>query len=88
MVRYSVTMHDDLVKTIDRMCDARGMSRSEWLNELCTTHLDGASGNGVQTVVPAGIPPASVPGPNMTDYEAACANFTIDVPEHFNFGTT
>ncbi|KUL01798.1 MAG: Acetyl-CoA synthetase, partial [Methanoculleus marisnigri] len=32
MVRYSVTMHDDLVKTIDRICDTRGISRSEWLN--------------------------------------------------------
>ena len=86
MVRYSVTMDDDLVKAIDRMRGYRGISRSEWLNELCKKHLDSASGNGVQTEVPAGIPHPGVPEPNMTDYEAACANFSIDVPEHFNFG--
>ncbi|MDK2988932.1 MAG: acetyl-CoA synthetase, partial [Methanoculleus sp.] len=86
MVRYSVTMDDGLVKAIDRMREFRGMSRSEWLNELCTKYLDGASANGVQAEVPAGVMPASVREPNMTDYEAACANFTIDVPEHFNFG--
>ncbi|MCK9277090.1 MAG: ribbon-helix-helix protein, CopG family, partial [Methanoculleus sp.] len=61
MVRYSVTMHDDLVKAIDRMCDSLGMSRSEWLNELCTAHLNSAPGGGVQTVAPAAMPPASVP---------------------------
>jgi len=88
MVRYSVTMQDDLVKKIDTICDSVGMSRSEWLNELCMKHLDGngVSGSGVQAAVSVGISPEAGPGHNMTDYEAACAGFTIDVPEYFNFG--
>ncbi|KAF5039359.1 Acetyl-coenzyme A synthetase [anaerobic digester metagenome] len=87
MVRYSVTMDDDLVKTIDRMCDSLGMSRSEWLNKLCTAHLSGAPGNGGgQGVAPTLMPPLQAPGPNMTDYETACASFKIDVPDYFNFG--
>lgn len=86
MVRYSVTMDDDLVTQIDRIREPRGMSRSEWLNELCKTYLNGASGSGVKAAVPVGAPLASASGPNMTDYDAACANFKIDVPEYFNFG--
>jgi len=81
-------MQDDLVKKIDTICDSVGMSRSEWLNELCMKHLDGngVSGSGVQAAVSVGISPEAGPGHNMTDYEAACAGFTIDVPEYFNFG--
>ncbi len=88
MVRYSVTMDDDLVKAIDRIREYRDMSRSEWLNDLCTKYLNGASAKGVQTAVPAGgVQSANTREPNMTDYEAACANFRIDVPpEQFNFG--
>ena len=86
MVRYSVTMDDDLVKAIDRIREYRDMSRSEWLNDLCTKYLNGASAKGVQTAVPAGVQPANTREPNMTDYEAACANFRIDVPDQFNFG--
>ena len=86
MVRYSVTMDDDLVKEIDKICGSLGKSRSEWLNELCITYLDGASDSCVQTLVSAAVPPASGQGPNMTNYEAAYANFSIDVPEQFNFG--
>ncbi|NLB01693.1 MAG: AMP-binding protein [Methanomicrobiales archaeon] len=86
MVRYSITMDDDLVKAIDRMREYRGISRSEWLNDLCTKYLDGASAKGVQPVVPEGVQSVSAREPNMTDYDAACANFRIDVPEFFNFG--
>ena len=87
MVRYSVTMPDDLVKKIDRLCDARGVSRSEWLNELCTTHVESASDNDVlQPAILGEIPSKRTLGPNVPDYEAACANFTIDVPAYFNFG--
>ena len=86
MVRYSVTMDDDLVKKIDKICGSLGMSRSEWLNDLCIKHLNGASGSGVQAMVSAIIPTDNGPGHNMTDYEAAYANFSIDVPEYFNFG--
>ena len=25
--------------------------------------------------------------PNMTDYEAECRNFSLEVPEYFNFAT-
>ena len=86
MVRYSVTMDDDLVKKIDKICGSLGMSRSEWLNDLCIKHLNDASGSGVQAMVSAIIPTDNGPGHNMTDYEAAYANFSIDVPEYFNFG--
>ncbi|WP_242405140.1 AMP-binding protein [Methanoculleus bourgensis] len=86
MVRYSVTMDDDLVKKIDTICSSLAMSRSEWLNDLCIKHLDGASGSGVQAMVSAVIPSESGPGHNMIDYDAAYANFSIDVPEYFNFG--
>ncbi len=86
MVRYSVTMDDDLVEKIDKICGSLAMSRSEWLNDLCIQHLDGASGSGVQAMVSAVIPCESGPGHNMIDYDAAYANFSIDVPEYFNFG--
>ncbi|MFA7561876.1 MAG: AMP-binding protein [Methanoculleus sp.] len=86
MVRYSITMDDDLVKAIDRMREYRGISRSEWLSNLCTKYLDGASAKGVQPAVPEGVLPVNTREPNMTDYDAACANFRIDVPEYFNFG--
>ncbi|NLA37779.1 MAG: AMP-binding protein, partial [Methanomicrobiales archaeon] len=79
-------MDDDLVKQIDKICGSLGMSRSEWLNDLCIVHLDGASGSSAQAMVSAAIPPASGPGYNMTDYDVACANFSIEVPEYFNFG--
>jgi acetyl-CoA synthetase len=64
MVRYSVTMQDDLVKKIDTICDSVGMSRSEWLNELCMKLLDGngVSGSGVQAAVSVGSRPRPARG--------------------------
>jgi acetyl-CoA synthetase len=87
MVRYSVTMNDDLVRKVDTICNLKGMSRSEWLNEICTTHLAGISGgvNGRHGIAPVS-PPAGEKLHNMADYEVACASFSIDVPEYFNFG--
>ena len=86
MVRYSVTMDDDLVQEIDSVREYHGMSRSEWLNNLCRKYLSSTPANGVKTDVPTGVPSGNTREPNMTDYEAACANFRIDVPEYFNFG--
>ena len=89
MVRFSVTMDDDLVKKIDDISDLGNVSRSEWITHACSREAE-------RSVVPGGgqslydllhlrsqIP---VNEPNMTDYEELCSNFSIDVPEFFNFG--
>jgi acetyl-CoA synthetase len=88
MVRYSVTMDDDLTATIDKSCEKRKISRSEWINEACTTHLTSVTGTGITG--------AALPAPagskddqnvhNIHDYDAMYHSFKIDVPEYFNFG--
>ena len=88
MVRYSVTMDDDLTATIDKSCEKRKISRSEWINEACTTHLLSGTGRstiGATPVVPAG-PKGNQNEHNMPDYDAMYHSFKIDVPEYFNFG--
>jgi acetyl-CoA synthetase len=86
MVRYSVTMGDDLVRKIDKLCNIKGMSRSEWLNAICTTHLENSGDGGARSTILPARPAAIGAGQNMSDYEASYATFSIDVPEHFNFG--
>jgi len=88
MVRYSVTMDEDLTTTIDKSCEKRKISRSDWITEACTTHLMQASG--ASTTGPANLP---FPGPvsrqvdhNMRDYDETYRSFNIAVPEFFNFG--
>src|SRR5674476_842146 len=88
MVRYSVTMDDALTTSIDKSCEGRKISRSEWINEACTTHLSLNSGNrtiGANTLPSAG----QVLGHNdhnMPDYNEMYRSFKIDVPDYFNFG--
>ena len=88
MVRYSVTMDDTLTDTIDKSCEKRKISRSDWISEACHKNLAGSSGTG-----PAGAPALPSAGPvfghndhNMVSYDETCNNFRIDVPEYFNFG--
>jgi len=88
MVRYSITMSDTLAENIDKSCEKRKLSRSDWINEACTTHLSlaGSPGSaGVQTL-PSVAPATGKDAHNMPDYEAMYRDFHIDVPEYFNFG--
>ncbi len=88
MVRYSVTMDDTLTENIDKSCEKRKVSRSDWINEACTMFLaqsGSTSPAGAKTIPCAG----AVMGPdehNMPDYDAMYRDFKIDVPEYFNFG--
>ncbi|HXX54739.1 MAG TPA: AMP-binding protein [Methanoregula sp.] len=81
MVRYSVTMEDELAKNIDKLCDMRKISRSEWVVQACTAKI--AAGAGPAATGP--VVPASELH-NMPDYEEMYRNFHIDVPEYYNFG--
>ena len=88
MVRYSVTMDDALTDTIDKSCEKRKMSRSDWISEACNKNL--AESSGVST---SGAPALPSAGPvfghndhNMSSYDETYKNFRIDVPENFNFG--
>ena len=88
MVRYSVTMDDELTTSIDKSCEKRKISRSEWINEACTTHL--STSTAMNTVGATTLPSAGhVFGHNehnMPDYHEMYRSFKIDVPEYFNFG--
>jgi len=88
MVRYSVTMDDTLTDTIDKSCEKRKISRSDWISEACHKNLAGNLG----TSTP-GAPAFPSAGPvlghndhNMSSYDEMYNNFRIDVPEYFNFG--
>ncbi|NYT05959.1 MAG: AMP-binding protein [Methanomicrobiales archaeon] len=90
MVRYSITMDDELTGKVDRESKSRNLSRSEWIAETCTARLAAPAG-----VAEAGasslnampfVPTASEPQCNIGDYETAVKNFKIEVPEYFNFG--
>jgi len=88
MVRYSVTMDDTLTDTIDKSCEKRKISRSDWISEACHTNLAISSGTSS-----AGAPALPSAGPvfghndhNMSSYDETYNNFRIDVPEYFNFG--
>ena len=88
MVRYSVTMDDTLTDTIDRSCEKRKISRSEWISEACSTHLTRSPGSGMAgaPALPAGGPEFGHNDHNMAGYDETYENFRIDVPEYFNFG--
>jgi len=88
MVRYSVTMDESLTEKIDASCDKRKISRSEWINEACTTHLNTRAGlkESGATILPTDSLLACSIQHNMPDYDETYKNFRIDVPEYFNFG--
>ena len=88
MVRYSVTMDDNLTTTIDKSCEKRKISRSDWISEACNTHLmqaTGASTTGT-TNLPSSGPVFCRTDHNMREYEETYRSFNIEVPEYFNFG--
>ncbi|HWQ68137.1 MAG TPA: AMP-binding protein [Methanospirillum sp.] len=89
MVRYSITMEDDLTRRVDQECTARQLSRSDWITEACQRQLRRLSGFGIY--------PCGQTGPyiddspptirhNMQNYEETYRNFRIEIPEYFNFG--
>ncbi len=88
MVRYSVTMDDSLAESIDKSCEKRKISRSDWINEACTTQLPKSSGTARigATTLPSAGPVFGPEDHNMPDYEEMFAKFAIEVPEYFNFG--
>ena len=85
MVRYSITMDDLLVKKIDSECKNQGLSRSEWINDVCTTKFASLNGSGS---LPLTITTKDSTDDlhNMADYEETYRSFSIDTPEYFNFG--
>ena len=89
MVRYSITMQDDLTQRVDQECNARQISRSDWISEACTRQLRRLSGYGIYPCGQTG--PLIDDSPlvarhNMQNYEETYRNFRIEVPEYFNFG--
>jgi len=77
MVRYSITMDDELVEAIDTARSIDGLSRSEWISEVCTAQL--------QTPTSLVHLPSHQRA-NIGSYEETYRNFRITVPEYFNFG--
>jgi acetyl-CoA synthetase len=81
-------MNDTLTDTIDKSCEKRKISRSDWISEACHKNLAGSAGTSA-----AGAPALPSAGPvfghsdhNMSSYDETYKNFRIDVPEYFNFG--
>ncbi|MEI8330635.1 MAG: AMP-binding protein [Methanomicrobiales archaeon] len=88
MVRYSVTMDDSLAESIDKSCEKRNISRSDWINEACTTQLPKSYGTARigTTTLPSAGPIFGPEDHNMPDYDEMFAKFAIEVPDYFNFG--
>ena len=82
MVRYSISMDDDLVRKIDKETKSMGISRSDWISEVCTTRFPELAGNGAPLMTDEN---ADASRHNMVDYDEAYRSFSIDVPEYYNF---
>jgi acetyl-CoA synthetase len=87
-VRYSVTMDDTLTDTIDKSCEKRKISRSDWISEACHNNLAGSAGTSAAgaSALPSAGPVFGHNDHNMSSYDETYKNFRIDVPEYFNFG--
>jgi acetyl-CoA synthetase len=88
MVRYSVTMDDTLTDTIDKLCEKRKISRSDWISEACDKNIAGGLEKGMACAssLPSAGPVFGHSDHNMSVYDETYKNFRIDVPEYFNFG--
>ncbi len=89
MVRFSITMDDDLTRRVDQECVVRQISRSDWINEACTRQLRKLSGYGIYPCGQSSPIIDDSPLPqrhNIQNYEETYRNFKIEVPEYFNFG--
>ncbi len=82
-------MDDELTGKIDRECSAGQISRSDWISEACKKQLRRASAFGIFPCGEAGTiiddTPVSIHH-NMQNYEETYANFSVTLPEYFNFG--
>lgn len=87
MVRFSITMDDDLAKKIDSVSESKGRSRSDCISEACTRYV-GATlrSQSDAAAIPSLAAGPQDPFPNIGNYETTYRNFRIDVPEFFNFG--
>jgi acetyl-CoA synthetase len=86
MVRYSVSMDDTLTGKIDRSCEKRKISRSEWINKACTSYVDQIDA-GCKVGATMLFSDNTVLNPNKpSDYKTLYRDFRINVPEYFNFG--
>jgi acetyl-CoA synthetase len=81
-------MEDSLTAAIDKSSERKKISRSEWINEACTTHLSLSSGNSTigATTLPCAGHIFGHDDHNMSDYDDVYSHFKIEVPEFFNFG--
>ena len=89
MVRFSITMDDDLTRRVDQECVVKQISRSDWINEACTRQLRKLSGYGIYPCGQSSPVIDDSPSPqrhNIQNYEETYRNFKIEVPEYFNFG--
>ncbi|MFH0968804.1 MAG: AMP-binding protein, partial [Methanobacteriota archaeon] len=89
MVRYSISMQDDLTRRVDQECNVKQISRSDWITEACIRQLRRLSGFGIYPCGETGPfidDSPSVIRHNMQNYEETYRNFRIEVPEYFNFG--
>jgi acetyl-CoA synthetase len=82
MVRYSITMDDDLTERVDRACKNRGLSRSDWISEVSDSYLKKGETGGEVPI----LEDHEEVTYNMVDYDETYRNFKIEVPEYFNFG--
>ncbi|MDG6256063.1 MAG: AMP-binding protein [Methanomicrobiaceae archaeon] len=89
MVRYSVTMDEELTRQIDSLCSTKGISRSEWIGDVCSRYLDNGANSGAKPEIyrdKSIFEQDEMTIHNMLDYDETYRNFSIKVPEYFNFG--
>lgn len=79
-------MDDSLTTSIDKSCEKRKISRSDWISEACTTHLIQSTGTSGATTLPSAGAVSRQTDHNMPGYDETYRSFNIEVPEYFNFG--
>jgi acetyl-CoA synthetase len=81
-------MDDTLTDTIDKLCEKRKISRSDWISEACDKNIAGGLEKGMACAssLPSAGPVFGHSDHNMSVYDETYKNFRIDVPEYFNFG--
>ena len=88
MVRYSITMDDQLTEKIDNISENKKISRSDLITEACTTYLNHGDSLEIWQAKSGSRDKEEPPEPvhNMVDYDKTFSTFKIHVPEYFNFG--
>jgi len=87
MVRFSITMDNDLADRIDLISDKAKQSRSECISEACKRYATASAPRAASgTSIPSLAESEGAPATNIGDYDSTYKNFRIGVPEYFNFG--